>query len=96
MDYIKKIQEEKIVHIQHEFFGQSAIGTLLDNLIQIPLLLYYLQKKKIPTVITLHSTLPQESKIILELLPNSMNFKKIISVIFLIYLKIWYKSDRKI
>ena len=91
MDYIKKIQEEKIVHIQHEFFGQSAIGNLLDNLIQIPLLLYYLQKKKIPTVITLHSTLPQESKIILELLPNSMNFKKIISVIFLIYLKIWYK-----
>ncbi|RZD46541.1 MAG: hypothetical protein CXT78_03995 [Thaumarchaeota archaeon] len=95
MDYLKKFQEEKIIHIQHEFFGQSAIGNLLDNLIQIPLLLYYLQKKKIFTVITLHSTLPQESKTILELLPKSMNFKKIISKMFLIYLKIWYKSVGK-
>ena len=95
MDYLKKFQEEKIIHIQHEFFGQSAIGNLLDNLIQIPLLLYYLQKKKIFTVITLHSTLPQESKTILELLPESMRFKKIISKIFLIYLKIWYKSVGK-
>jgi len=91
MNYLKNIQEEKIVHIQHEFFGQSAIGTLLDNLVQIPLLLYYLQKKKIFSVITLHSTLPQESKIILELLPDSMRCKKIISKMFLIYLKIWYK-----
>ena len=72
-------------------FGQSAIGNLLDNLIQIPLLLYFLRKNKIRSIITLHSTLPQNSKIILELLPNSMIFKKIISAIFLIYLKIWYK-----
>ena len=95
MNHLKTFQEEKIVHIQHEFFGQSAIGTLLDNLIQIPLLLYYLQKKKIFSVITLHSTLPQESKIIQELLPNSINFRKFISKIFLIYLKIWYKSVGK-
>lgn len=94
--YLEKIQEEKIVHIQHEFFGQSAIGTLLDNLIQIPLLLYNLQKKEIFSVITLHSTLPQNSKIILELLPNTMNFRKIISKMFLIYLKIWYKIVGKL
>ena len=31
---------KKIVHIQHEFFGQSAIGNLLDNLIQIPLIVF--------------------------------------------------------
>jgi len=91
MSYLKQFKGEKIVHIQHEFFGQSAIGNLLDNLIQIPLLLYFLRKNKIRSIITLHSTLPQNSKIILELLPNSMTFKKIISAIFLIYLKIWYK-----
>jgi len=91
MNYLKQFKGEKIVHIQHEFFGQSAIGNLLDNLIQIPLLLYFLRKNKIRSIITLHSTLPQNSKIILELLPNSMIFKKIISAIFLIYLKIWYK-----
>ena len=75
MSYLKQFKGEKIVHIQHEFFGQSAIGNLLDNLIQIPLLLYFLRKNKIRSIITLHSTLPQNSKIILELLPNSMTFK---------------------
>lgn len=91
IEYIKQFDEEKIVHIQHEFFGQSAIGNLLDNLIQIPLLLYSLKKNKIHSIITLHSTLPQQRQIILELLPDSMNLKKIVSIGFLIYLKIWYK-----
>ena len=91
INYIKQFNGKKIVHIQHEFFGQSAIGNLLDNLIQIPLLLYFLKKNKIQSIITLHSTLPQESQIILELLPDSMSLKKIISAVFLIYLKIWYK-----
>ena len=53
--------------------------------------MYFLKKNKIQSIITLHSTLPQESQIILELLPDSMSLKKIISAVFLIYLKIWYK-----
>lgn len=94
-NYLENYKGKKIVHIQHEFFGQSAIGNLLDNLIQIPLLLHKLQKKKIFSVITLHSTLPQNSEIILELIPKSMNFKKILSKIFLWYLKIWYRTIGK-
>ena len=95
-NYVKKFQEQKIVHLQHEFFGQSAIGSLLDNLIQIPLLLFLLQKKKIFTVITLHSILPQNSKIIFELLPNKVKFKTGTSKIFLLYLKIWYRTIGKL
>jgi len=95
-NYVKKFQEQKIVHLQHEFFGQSAIGSLLDNLIQIPLLLFLLQKKKIFTVITLHSILPQNSKIIFELLPNKIKFRTSISKIFLFYLKIWYRTIGKL
>lgn len=95
-NYVKKFQEQKIVHIQHEFFGQMAIGSLLDNLIQIPLLLFLLQKKKIFTVITLHSILPQNSKIIFKLLPNKVKFKTSTSKIFLVYLKIWYQIIGKL
>jgi glycosyltransferase involved in cell wall biosynthesis len=95
-NYVKKFESNKIVHIQHEFFGQSAIGSLLDNFIQIPLLLFLLKKNKIMTVITLHSILPQELKIIEELLPDKIKPKKIISKIFLIYLKIWYSLIGKL
>ena len=89
-NYVKKIENDKIVHIQHEFFGQSAIGSLLDNFIQIPLLLFLLKRNKIMTVITLHSILPQELSTIEELLPKKIKPKKVISKIFLVYLKIWY------
>jgi glycosyltransferase involved in cell wall biosynthesis len=94
--YLGKFKNKKIIHIQHEFFGLFAIGTLLDNFLQIPFLLFLLKLQKNKTIVTLHNTLPQNLEVILELLPKSIKFPKIMGKIFLIYLKIWYKLIGKL